>query len=33
MRRANRNRIVVVGGGQAGGRLSQILAAYPHVSR
>ena len=29
MRRANRNRVVVVGGGQAGGRLSQILAAYP----
>lgn len=30
MRRANRNRVVVVGGGQAGGRLTQILAAYPH---
>jgi 3-phenylpropionate/trans-cinnamate dioxygenase ferredoxin reductase component len=30
MRRANRNRVVVVGGGQAGGRLTQILGAYPN---
>ena len=30
MRRANRNRVVVVGGGQAGGRLTQILGDYPH---
>jgi 3-phenylpropionate/trans-cinnamate dioxygenase ferredoxin reductase subunit len=30
MRRSNRNRVVVIGGGQAGGRLTQILSAYTH---
>jgi 3-phenylpropionate/trans-cinnamate dioxygenase ferredoxin reductase component len=29
MRGANRNRVVVIGGGQAGGRLTQILGANP----
>ena len=28
MRGAKRKRVVVVGGGQAGGRLTQILGAY-----